>query len=173
MGKGRFRLSLPSNSPRGRCTLHGASTVASVKFLRAVANPARSDLSIDRPPFIEHPFCFSSARRRTAIIPVPKPAAAPMKNKKEDILRANSINRPPLTGLEHVKTADRSGKSWHFLSAFCTSHDACKVERGRAHSAVVAYLPACAVTLKAVTALSASRAFRRNNSRTKLSALQA
>jgi hypothetical protein len=122
---------------RGRCTLHRSSTIASVRFLRAAANPGRGDLSIDRPPLIEHPFCFSSARRRTAHFPVHKPAAAPMKNKKEDIIRAYSINRSPLTGLGHAKTAERSGESWHFLSTFCTSHDACKVQRGRAHSFAV------------------------------------
>jgi hypothetical protein len=122
---------------RGRCTLHGSSTVASVRFLRAASNPVRGDLSIDRPPLNENPFCFSSARRSTAHLPVHKPAAAPMKNKKEDIIRAHSINRSPLTGLEHPRTAERSGESWHFLSVFCSSHNACKVQRGPAHSGVV------------------------------------
>jgi hypothetical protein len=117
---------------RPRCTLHVSSTVASVALFGAAANPARGGLSIDRPPLIEHPFCFSSARRRTAHVPVHKPAAAPMKNKKEDVIRAYSINRSPLTGLEHAKTAEGSGESGHFLSVFCTSHDACKVQRPRA-----------------------------------------
>jgi hypothetical protein len=131
---------LSRRSARGRSTLHGSSTVASVRFLWAAANPARGDLSIARPPLIEHPFCFSSARRRTAHVPVHKPAAAPMKNKKEDIIRLYSINRSPLTGLEHAKTAEGSGESWHFLSAFCTSHDACKVQREWAHSVVASEL---------------------------------
>jgi hypothetical protein len=116
---------------RPRCTLHGSSTVAPVRFLKASANPVRGDLFIDRPPLIEHSFCFSSARRSTPHLPVHQPAAAPMKNKKEDIIRAHSINRSPLTGLEHARIAE----SRHFLSVFCTFHHACKVQPGRAHSA--------------------------------------
>jgi hypothetical protein len=37
-------------------------------------------------------------------------SAAPMKNKEEDIIRAFSINRSPLTGFGHAKTAEGNGE---------------------------------------------------------------
>jgi hypothetical protein len=112
-----------------------------VSFLKAAANPARGDLSIDRPPLVEDPFCFSSARRQAWVQKNVRFFAAPMKNKKENIIRAYSINRSPLTGLEVTKTAEGSGESGHFLSVFCTSQDACKVQCRPAQQGEIAPSP--------------------------------
>jgi hypothetical protein len=127
---------------RGRGTLHESSTVASVRFLRAAANPGRGDLSIDRPPpYQPNPFCFSAARRLSCVHDSSLGLRrAAEKQKGRCYLGVSSINRPPLTGFGHRKAAEGSVESGLFLSAFCTSHAAYKVQRGLAHSALAGAL---------------------------------
>jgi hypothetical protein len=101
-----------------RCTLHGSSTIASVRFLRAAANPVRGGLSIDRPPpYQPNPFCFSAARRLSCVHDSSLGLRrAAEKQKVEYYSRIFSINRSPLTGLAHSKAAHGGIERRPFLS---------------------------------------------------------
>jgi hypothetical protein len=64
--------------------------------------------------------------------------AAPLKNIKEGIIRAFFYKQATPTGVWTQKAAEDSVESGHFLSAFCTFHDAYRVLREWARSALVA-----------------------------------